>query len=141
MMTERVPTDSSTRLANASILLTGIAYGGFGLLLLLRPETLGAVGVAITRPAAAVELRGFYGGLELGVAAFFFLALRRPAWHAPALTLQAASLGGAAAGRAFGLVVGGGAEPLILMLLVAETVAAAVGVTALAGLRRTRRGG
>jgi hypothetical protein len=124
-----------------SIALTAIAFGAFGLLLLVRPETLAVVGVQIARPAGAVELRGFYGGLELGLAVFFALALGRPTWHVPALVLQLGALGGAVAGRLVGLVVDGGWEPWIAALLIAEAGGAAMGALALAGLKRHRTSG
>jgi hypothetical protein len=124
------------RLARLSIALTAIAFGAFGLLLLVRPEALEVVGVQIARPAGAVELRGFYGGLELGLAVFFALALGRPTWHVPALVVQVGALGGAVAGRLIGLVVVGGWEPWIAALLIAEAGGAALGALALVGLKR-----
>lgn len=125
------------RFARVSIAMTAIAFGGFGLLLMAHPEILEAVGVKISRPAGAVELRGFYGGLELGLAMFFTMALSRPAWHAPALVVQIGALGGAAAGRLAGLAIGGGWEPWIGALLVAEAVGAVVGGLAFVGLGRS----
>ena len=54
-----------------SLSLTSLAFAGFGTWLLVRPETMETVGLALTTPAAYTEVRGFYGGLELGCALFF----------------------------------------------------------------------
>jgi hypothetical protein len=97
----------------------------------LNPDLLSLVGVTTTRPAGAVELRGFYGGLELGMAVFFALSVGRRGWHVPALLVQVLSLGGAVVGRLVGIAVDGGAEPLIFALLAAESGATAFGAIAL----------
>lgn len=109
-----------------SLSLTALSYLGFGLWLLVSPHGLETLGLALTTSAAVTEIRAFYGGLELGCGLFFALAVRRPAWHTPALVLQATSLGGAAAARALGLIVDGTRDGLILGLMTAEAVAAAV---------------
>jgi hypothetical protein len=122
-------------LARVSLLLTAAAFGGFGAFLFIQPAALEAVGLAVTRPAAAVEIRAFYGGLELGLAAFFLAASFPPVWFRPALLLQILTLGGAAAGRLLGVLVGGGGEPLIWALFAAETAGAGLGLLALRTLR------
>ena len=124
-------------LPKLSIGLAAVAFGGFGLVLLIAPGVLGLIGVEIARPAGAVELRAFYGGLELGMAVFFAAALMRPAWWRPALVVQVLAIGGAALGRLFGVIVGGGGEPLVYALMAAEAAGAAVGGLALAALHRS----
>jgi len=124
-------------LARLSVGLTAVAYLGFGGALLIRPRLLGEVGVAIADPAGAVELRAFYGGLELGVGLFFVAALRRPPWLRPALWLQVLSLGGVVAGRLIGLAVTPSDNLLLFALMGAETAAVALGIAALRGLHRT----
>jgi hypothetical protein len=119
------------RFARISLALTALVFGAFGTLFLVRPETLGIVGVEAVRPAGLVELRSIYGGLELGIALFFTLSVPRTAWHRPALMLQALSLGGAAAARLAALAIGGGAEPLVLGLAGAEAAGAVIGGLAL----------
>jgi hypothetical protein len=81
-------------LARLSLGLTAAAFGGFGAWLLVKPDALGKVGVEVPTPAARAEIRAFYGGLELGMAAFFAAAAARPTWFEPALILQSATLGG-----------------------------------------------
>jgi peptidoglycan/LPS O-acetylase OafA/YrhL len=129
------------RLARISLLLAGLAYAGFGILTLAWPRSMGILGVELTRPAAVTEIRAFYGGLELGMALFFFRALRDPAWHRPALFVQAASLGGVVLARLFGIVIDGSGEPLVLLLAAAEGAGALLGFIALRRLEAESRGG
>jgi hypothetical protein len=123
-------------LARLSLGLTAAAFGGFGAWLLVKPGALGKVGVELPTPAARAEIRAFYGGLELGMAAFFAAAAARPAWFEPALILQSATLGGAALGRVFSLRADPGDAPLIRALAAVEAVAALGGLVALAEVRR-----
>lgn len=110
-------------------------------MLLVHPALLEVIGVEITRPAGAVEIRGFYGGLELGLGIFFAIALARRSWWRPALLVQVLALGGAAVGRLVGILVDGGGEWLVLALMAAEAGAALVGLAALRALRQGARAG
>lgn len=123
------------RLARASVGLTALVYAGFGAVMLVAPEVLGAVGIELRSAAARTEVRSIYGGLELGLALFLGLSAARGRWLEPALVVQAATLGGAALGRAVGLAVDGGVEALVVGLLCAEACGAALGVVALVRLR------
>ena len=123
------------RFARVSLWLAALAFAGFGAALLARPSLLGVLGVALARPAAATEIRAFYGGLELGMAAFLGFASRRDAWVRPALAAQAATLGGVALARAIGMAVDGSAEPLILAFGAVEAAGALLAVAALRRLR------
>lgn len=120
-----------------SIGLTSAVFGAFGAVLFVRPQLLAAVGVEMARPAAAVELRAFYGGLEVGLAIFFAASVRRPAWWRPALFVQVLTLGGAALARLLGVLVGGGGELLLYALMAAEAGGAAVGMLALRMVARS----
>lgn len=111
-----------------SLGLTALAFLGFGGWLLVQPEGLEMLGLALTTAAAVTEVRAFYGGLELGCGLFFALAVTRPAWHRPALVLQATSLGLTATARGLGIVVDGTRQGLVFGLLSAEAVAAALAV-------------
>ena len=121
-----------------SLHLTALAFGGFGAWLLIWPAALGTLGLELTTPAAVTEVRAFYGGFELGCAAFFVLAARRPAWHEPGLVLQVTSLGGAAIARLAGVVVDGTRERLMFGLMSAEAVGAAIGLWLLWRTRAVR---
>lgn len=119
------------RFARLSLILAALGMVGFGLPLLIRPSLLGVVGVALTRPAAATEIRAFYGGLELGLAAFFFAASRRDGWLRPALFAQAAGLGAIVAARLLGVLIDGSAEPMIFLFATIEGTGALLGIVAL----------
>ena len=125
-------------LARISLGITALGFAVFGAWLLVSPTSLVRIGVLLTLPNAVTEIRAFYGGLELGIAAFFFLALRRPAWFAPALVLQALALGGTAAARIFGILAGGTTE-IMLALAAAEAAGCVLAIVALSGLRREQR--
>ena len=122
-------------LPRLSLRLAALAFAGFGVVLLVRPELMAMLGLELGRPAAVTEIRAFYGGLELGLALFFALASTRDAWLAPALFAQAASLGGIVLARLIGVAVDGGAEPLILLFAVLEGTGAVLALVALRGLR------
>lgn len=124
------------QLARISLMLTAIAFGGFGLWLLLQPEGITGLGVELTRPVARAEIRAFYGGLELGMALFFAVSASRPQWFGPGLFVQATALGGAAFGRIFGIVVDGVSDALFFGLLAAELSGCLVGIVALRLLDR-----
>jgi hypothetical protein len=124
------------RLARISLGLTAIVFGGFGLWLLLQPEGITGLGVELTGPVARAEIRGFYGGLELGFALFFAVSASRTRWFGPGLFAQAAALGGAATGRSFGIVVDGVSDGLFFALLAAELTGCLVGIVALRRLNR-----
>ncbi|HEX8904439.1 MAG TPA: DUF4345 domain-containing protein [Longimicrobiaceae bacterium] len=123
------------RLARISLVLAALAFAGFGVALLVRPTLLGILGVQLPTPAAATEIRAFYGGLELGLAAFFFIASRRDAWVRPALFAQAAGMGGIVLARIAGIAVDGSAEPLVLLFGALEASGAILGLIALRRLR------
>lgn len=123
------------RLARFSLLFAALAFGGFGGWLLIAPHAISLVGVELTSPSAVAEVRAYYGGLEVGMALFFVLAIRRSSWWMPALTVQAATMGGAAAGRVIGILVDGATGGLILLIAAAEAAGALLGAAALLRLR------
>lgn len=128
---------SPTRFARVSLVVAALGLLGFGVPLLVAPRLMGVVGIQLGRAAAATEIRAFYGGLELGLAAFFFAAARRDAWLRPALFAQAAGFGGIVAARLVGIVVDGSAEPMIFLFAAVEGMGALLGAIA---LRRLTRG-
>lgn len=118
-------------LARLSLALSALVFGGFGAWLLVQPQALSALGIELATPAARTEIRGFYGGLELGLAGFFAVAALRPAWFRPALVVQVCALGGIAAGRLVGFALDGPPEALLLALLAAEIAGTGLGLVAL----------
>ncbi|MFT3807118.1 DUF4345 family protein [Arenimonas sp.] len=66
-----------TTFSRIVLLLAGLGFLGFGGWLAISPQTaLEPLGVRASA-AGWIELRAFYGGLELGLAIFLFMA----AWH------------------------------------------------------------
>lgn len=91
------------RFAIAVLTLAGLGFLGFGLAIVAAPEAvLSPVGISGTT-AGLVELRAFYGGLELGLAAFLLACAAKPAWREPGLWSVALVNGGIAAARLLGI--------------------------------------
>ncbi len=83
--------------------LAGLGFLGFGLAIVAAPEAvLGAVGISGTT-AGMIELRSFYGGLELGLGAFLLACAAKPAWRLPGLWSVALINGGIGAARLLGI--------------------------------------
>ncbi|MCK4530738.1 MAG: DUF4345 family protein [Candidatus Marinimicrobia bacterium] len=80
------------RLAKFSLLASAIGFAGFGLVLFIAPQLMESAGVGILDPAGRIEIRAFYGGIELGLAMFFIIALKNN-WILPGLTVQIATNG------------------------------------------------
>jgi len=116
--------------------LTALVFAAFGVALLVRPELIGRLGIELARPSGSTEIRAFYGGLELGLALFFAVASARDEWLRPALFAQAAALGGIVLARLAGVVVDGGAEPIILLAAAMEGTGTLLAVAALRTLRQ-----
>ena len=130
--------EAGERWAAVSLALTGIIFGAFGAIFLVYPEFLELTGVALETASSRAEVRGFYGGMELGLAVFFLLASRRRGWFRPALVAQVGAFAGMALGRLVGVALEGGVDGgLIWALMGAESIGATVGIVALLKLRRS----
>jgi hypothetical protein len=121
------------RLARTSLVLTALVFFVFGLLFLASPKMIEIMGVSLDTPTARTEIRGFYGGMELGLA-FFFITTLRKQWLRPGLICQMASLGGLALGRVVGVLVDGSPDLSIWLLTSVETAGALFGLIAYLGL-------
>ena len=113
-----------------------VAAGGFslvaGLAYLIQPAEMAAVaGLALPTPAAVIEVQGFYGGQLVGLGAATLLGAWKHRFVMPALILLAASLGGTASGRIYGIVASGSCTPLIAGFLLLEAATATVAVVLL----------
>lgn len=127
--------DSTARpLSVVSLALTAMAFAIPGATFLLRPDLLAVAGVSVMGPSGATELRALYGGMELGLAAFFAVALRCRTWHRPALLLQVLTFAGLFLGRAYGLLADGAPERITFVLMTLEGLGLAVGLVALSAL-------
>lgn len=137
------------RFARVVLGLSSLVWAGFGLMLSIWPERLDGVGLTVDSPLARIEVRGFYGGLELGIAAFLaWCAAAKSAERVRAgLVLTAAVLGGTAVGRLVGVALeGGSTTPQMWSFVALELTGTTLAVAALRGsgrgwnwLRRRRR--
>lgn len=115
----------------AALVLLGLAY-------FIRPEEMASFSGALLMSAAAVtEVRAFYGGLQLGLAAFLAMALLRLGLLRPALTLLVLLYSALAVARIGGLWLDGGAQQTFnLYALLLELVSAGLAWWALRGIQR-----
>jgi len=90
--------------------LCALGFLGFGLWLLVEPAgTLAKIGIDASSPIGLVELRAFYGGLELGLGLFLACCLLRPDWQAAGLWLVLLANGGMGLSRLLAIWLGGAA--------------------------------
>ncbi len=75
------------KLAKFSLLVSAIGFAGFGLALFIAPNLMESAGLSIIDPAGRIEIRAFYGGIELGLAMFFLIAWKKE-WILPGLSVQ-----------------------------------------------------
>ena len=107
--------------ARVVLLLSVPAYGVPGVAFLLAPEAMGAfVDVWLGSATADNDVRAVWGGLGTGLAAFLAGCVARPAWHRPALTMVAVTLGCMAGARFLSLALVGPPAPIGLALHAAE---------------------
>ncbi len=91
---------------------TGV-FAAIGLGFIAIPHTLAAwVGIELTDVTADNDFRAVYGGVPAGLAVFFMLALRRPAWELPALYVVLLTLAGLAASRVLSWWIAGWPAPI-----------------------------
>lgn len=111
------------------LVLVGLGFLGFGAWLAVSPQTaLEPLGIHAT-DAGWIELRAFYGGLELGLAAFLFMAAWRDDWRRAGLWVALLGNAGIGLTRLASLAAGGEFTTYFGYALVWE-----LGFTALAGL-------
>jgi hypothetical protein len=125
-------------LARVVLILQILALGGLGLAYFIRPHEMSNLsGMLLLAPAAATDVRAYYGGLQLGLAAFLLLALARLELLRGALTLLVLLYSALALARIGGLWLDGGAHQTFnLYALLLEVVSAGLAFWALRGLDR-----
>ncbi|WP_374604728.1 DUF4345 family protein [Arenimonas sp.] len=120
------------------LVLAGLGFLGFGIAITAAPAAvLGGVGIGGTA-AGLVELRAFYGGLELGLGSFLLVCAARPAWREAGLWSVALINGGIAAARLLGIALSGEFTGFFAGALVWELGFTAAAILA---LRRRPRAG
>lgn len=99
------------------VVLAGLGFLGYGIAFLIAPDaTLAGAGLQLKGTGGSVELRAFYGGLELGLGGWLVIAglhakPRRDPLLRPALWLTLASNGGIGCSRLLALALGGAWNP------------------------------
>ena len=125
-------------LARVILSLQLLATAGLGLAYFIRPHEMANLsGMLLMAPAAATDMRAYYGGLQLGLAAFIGLSLARRELIQPALTLLTLLYSALALARIGGLWLDGGAQQTFnLYALLLEVVSAGLCYWALRELNR-----
>ncbi|QTN44229.1 DUF4345 family protein [Ectopseudomonas mendocina] len=115
----------------AALALLGLGY-------FIRPEEMASFsGALLMGNAAVTEVRAYYGGLQLGLAAYLAMALLRLDLLRPALTLLVLLYSALALARIAGLWLDGGAQQTFnLYALLIDAVSAALAWWALRGIQR-----
>jgi hypothetical protein len=118
---------------NVVLALCALGFFAFGLWLLLDPVgALGKIGIQASSATGVVELRAFYGGMEIGLGLFLGLCLVKPEWKVAGLWLVLLANGGAGLARLLGVFLSGAAVGGYLgWALLWELGFAALGATAL----------
>ena len=124
----------------ARILLAvqAIAFVGLGLAYFTRPEQMANLsGMFLMAPAAITDVRAWYGGLQLGLAAYLLMAMSRVDLARAALTLMVLLFSALALARIGGLWLDGGLQQTFnLAALLVEVVFAGLSFLALRQLSR-----
>jgi len=90
------------------IALCALGFLAFGLWLFADPVgALSKVGIASTSATGTIELRAFYGGMELGLGLFLGWCALRPEWQSAGLWLVLLANGGAGLARLLGILLAG----------------------------------
>jgi len=110
----------------------GVIFVPFGMWALAQPVAVaGMTEVQLPTPAALADGRAVYGGLTLGLGAFFLLAALRRSMVRAGLWAAFLSIGAAGFGRALGVVLDGARGPAVFPTLGFEIVLAALTAFAL----------
>ena len=110
-------------LARAILLLCALAFAGFGVAFTSFAEPMArTVDIELATDVARTDFIATYGGFELGFAAFLLLCWRRVDWVRIGLLASGCALAGFATTRAVGMSQSAALSPLMLTVLVAETL-------------------
>ncbi|MBU1329769.1 MAG: DUF4345 domain-containing protein [Gammaproteobacteria bacterium] len=126
------------RRARIILAIQMLALGGLGLAYFIQPhEMTNASGMLLMSAAAATDVRAYYGGLQIGLAAFLAMALSREDLVRAALTLLVLLYSALGLARIGGLWLDGGAQQTFnLVALLIEVVSLGLAYWALQGLGR-----
>lgn len=122
--------------ARGVLVFFGLSYLLFGVWALLAPQGFARlIGFTLQTPVAITELRSFYGGLEIGLAAFLLLSTVDRQAALAGLAVLSIATGGIVLARLIGLFVDGSASQFIFIALGWEVSAVALGAWAWTALR------
>lgn len=108
-----------------------VTFLGLGLMCLTAPKILTQlVEISMPTPVAVMEVRVVYGGLFLGVGAFFLLFAMRDAWLRPGLVAQAGGSRVDLSSGAPSALLDGALSPFIAALLAGEVLMVIVALAA-----------
>jgi hypothetical protein len=124
--------------ARVVLVIQLLALGGLGLAYFIQPHAMANLsGMLLMSSAAATDMRAFYGGAQIGLAAFIGLSLSRLDLMRAALTLLVLLYSSLALARIGGLWLDGGAQQTFnLYALLLEGVSVLLCFWALRGLPR-----
>lgn len=124
--------------ARIVLMIQIVALAGLGLAYFIRPEEMASFsGALLMGNAAVTEVRAYYGGLQLGLAAYLAMALTRLDLLRPALMLLILLYAALALARIAGLWLDGGAQQTFnLTALLLEVISAGLAWWALRGIQR-----
>jgi hypothetical protein len=105
------------------LILSAAVYAGLGLASLVAPDAMArVVGIELATETARVDFRATYGGFQVGTAIFLLACVSRDAWLQPGIWAVLLTLAGFGGARAIGILVGGGADGMMLGALATEIV-------------------
>lgn len=124
--------------ARIVLMIQIVALAGLGLAYFIRPEEMASFsGALLMGNAAVTEVRAYYGGLQLGLAAYLAMALTRLDLLRPGLTLLTLLYAALALARIAGLWLDGGAQQTFnLTALLLEVISAGLAWWALRWIQR-----
>lgn len=126
----------------ARILLAvqALLLAGFGLAYFIRPQEMANLsGMLLMAPSAITDVRGYYGGLQLGLALYLLLALLRGDLLRPALMLLVLLYASLFFARLGGLWLDGGLQQTFnLYAMLFEGVSAGLALYLLRGLNKAQ---
>ena len=110
----------------AAVLLTGL-----GVLFAVAPHwTAGTVDIALPTNTATIDFIATYGGFQIGFGIFLFTCLARPERVRLGLLASGYAVAGFGVTRALGLLVLGGAKPVLYGALAFEAVSSTIAFVA-----------
>jgi hypothetical protein len=113
--------------ARVNLLACAATLAAYGAVFLVQPAVLGGlVGLELTSPDAPVEIRAFYGGLELGMAAFLLACAHNRSLVSAGLLFCALAFSFAGIARLLGVLQYGAAGPAHVIVGAVELSGAAL---------------